>query len=247
MIFNVTGGGGTGLNFKVVGGTVQPANPKENTVWVYTDTPVSDWAFSSAGCGNPREGTVLFVTGEESTAQFNALKKNTIRLCPASARQYRSGVWVDVEAFVFQNGDRVRISEGLAYDILNGTALTDYSGGWTGTGDAEVSTSPMTTGYVSVSTDGTTSGRVVMDTPISAFGKYKTLSFTANSSQVARFQIYSAGGEVAASQFLAGGTSPVSSTIDISGLSKTETYTCGLSISGSGSAASARVSKIRLE
>ena len=126
-------------------------------------------------------------------------------------------------------------------------ALTDYSGGWTGTGDAEVSTSPMTTGYVSVSTDGTTSGRVVMDTPISAFGKYKTLSFTANSSQVARFQIYSAGGEVAATKSFAGGTSPVSLTIDISGLSKTETYTCGLSISGTGSAASARVSKIRLE
>ena len=31
------------------------------------------------------------------------------------------------------------------------------------------------------------------------------------------------------------------------GLRKTETYTCGLSISGTGSAASARVSKIRLE
>lgn len=39
--------GGASLNFAVVGGTTQPSNPKENTVWVNTATDIIDWAFAS--------------------------------------------------------------------------------------------------------------------------------------------------------------------------------------------------------
>lgn len=39
-------GSGEGLNFKVVGGTTQPASPKENTIWVNTDTEITSWDFS---------------------------------------------------------------------------------------------------------------------------------------------------------------------------------------------------------
>lgn len=45
MIFNMTGGG-AGLNFKVVGNP-QPASPKENTIWVNTDTPISGYHFGN--------------------------------------------------------------------------------------------------------------------------------------------------------------------------------------------------------
>ncbi len=47
MIFNMSGGGGTGLNFTVVGGTAAPSNPKENTIWVDTDTEITSWDFSA--------------------------------------------------------------------------------------------------------------------------------------------------------------------------------------------------------
>ena len=40
-------GGGTSLNFKVVGGTTAPSNPKENTIWVDTDTAIHTWDFSA--------------------------------------------------------------------------------------------------------------------------------------------------------------------------------------------------------
>ena len=39
--------GGAGLNFKVVGGTVAPANPKENTIWVNTPNRIAGWIFSN--------------------------------------------------------------------------------------------------------------------------------------------------------------------------------------------------------
>lgn len=40
-------GGGTSLNFKVVGGTSAPSNPKENTIWVNTSNKITAWAFSA--------------------------------------------------------------------------------------------------------------------------------------------------------------------------------------------------------
>ena len=46
MIFNMSGGGGTGLNFAVVGNP-QPTNPKNNTVWIDTDNEITEWTFSA--------------------------------------------------------------------------------------------------------------------------------------------------------------------------------------------------------
>lgn len=63
MIFNMMGGGGTagsgsgaGLNFKIVGGTTQPANPSENTIWVNTDADITGWMFSAK---NPFIGEIV--------------------------------------------------------------------------------------------------------------------------------------------------------------------------------------------
>lgn len=44
--FIIRRGGGAGLNFKVVGGTTQPTNPKENTIWINTDAEITSWAFA---------------------------------------------------------------------------------------------------------------------------------------------------------------------------------------------------------
>lgn len=39
---------GVELNFEVVGGTEEPSNPKENTIWVNTDTPITKYYFSNS-------------------------------------------------------------------------------------------------------------------------------------------------------------------------------------------------------
>ena len=41
------GGGPAGLNFEVVGGTTQPKNPKENTIWINTAQEITRWDFSA--------------------------------------------------------------------------------------------------------------------------------------------------------------------------------------------------------
>jgi hypothetical protein len=98
------GNGGTSLNFKVVGGTSEPTNPKENTVWVKTSTDITNWVFSADQPSEPSDGMVWIVIGVSSTRAFNALKKNAIYIYPISAKQYENGAWKDKPSDFYQNG-----------------------------------------------------------------------------------------------------------------------------------------------
>ena len=104
MIFNVSGGGGTALNFRVVGGTTAPTNPAENCIWVNTDTPITSWIFSATEPSPAEAGMVWISTGTSSQVEFNALKKNAIQVYPISAKQYIGGAWVDKTAKSYQGG-----------------------------------------------------------------------------------------------------------------------------------------------
>ena len=102
-----SGAGGASLNFKVVAGTTEPTNPKENMIWVKTSNKITGWYFSATQPENMAEGEVWFTTGESSEFAFNALKKNTLQVYPVSAKQYVSGAWVDKEAKSWQGGEWV--------------------------------------------------------------------------------------------------------------------------------------------
>lgn len=121
-------GGVSALNFKVVGGTSQPVNPKENTIWVNTDTGISGWVFSATEPKSPVEGTVWISTGTSSTVEFNALKKNGIQVYPISAKQYISGAWANVTAKSYHGG---AWKEWIQYIYNKGDQFTDITGGFT--------------------------------------------------------------------------------------------------------------------
>lgn len=135
MIFNLTGGGiagggsGAGLNFKVVGGTTEPTNPTENTIWVNTATEITSWLFSATEPETPAEGMVWFAVNTSACeAEFNALKKNGIQVYPSSANQYVNGAWVGVTAMSHQNGEWV---SWRLYVYKRGDQSTGITGGWT--------------------------------------------------------------------------------------------------------------------
>ena len=128
MIMNMVGGGGAGLNFKIVGGTVQPENPKENTILVDTDTTITGWSFSAAQPENPTEGMVWFVTGTSSAVEFNALKRNGIHVYPISAKQYVDGAWLDKTAKSYQGGAWTEWWNGVLFE--NADQYEDITGGW---------------------------------------------------------------------------------------------------------------------
>ncbi len=129
------GGGSAGLNFKIVGGTATPSNPKENDIWVNTDVKITDWVFSATQPASAT-GRVWISVGTSSTVEFNALKKNGIQVYPISAKQYVSGKWVDKTAKSYQNGAWRDWWDGYLYDY--GDKNETITGGWVGTGAAQI-------------------------------------------------------------------------------------------------------------
>ena len=126
MIHNMIGGG-AGLNFKVVSNP-QPAQPKENTIWVDTNAELTSWIFSAAQ-PKGQVGLLWIKTAAFSSAPFNALKKNSLIVYPLSARLYTGGAWKKVTAKSWQNGAWVEwIPENALY--YHGDECTPVSGGW---------------------------------------------------------------------------------------------------------------------
>lgn len=131
--FKHGGGGGSAssvLNFKIVGGTTQPASAANNTIWVNTSANISEWVLSPVAPESPTAGMVWITIGSASGVAFNALKKNGIVIYPIAAKQYIGGVWAVKEAKSYQNGAWADwIPDGAIYYI--GNLMQDITGGWT--------------------------------------------------------------------------------------------------------------------
>lgn len=125
-------GGGSGvLNFKIVCGTSEPSNPKENMIWVITDTPIASYIFSRTEPLQPVDGMVWISIGTSSPFAFNALKKNGIVLYPVAAYQYVSGNWEYVAAEIWQDGEwKNLLADTVFYE--NGVFNTEVFGEPTG-------------------------------------------------------------------------------------------------------------------
>lgn len=108
-------GGGTSLNFNIVGNP-QPETAKENTIWIDTDD-ATNWMFSATQPETAEDGMVWISTGNSSPVAFNALKKNGIIVYPISAKQYVSGAWVDKTAKSYQGGKWV---DWITYALRSG-------------------------------------------------------------------------------------------------------------------------------
>lgn len=102
--------GGGNLNFKIAGNP-QPADPKENTIWLNTDVPITAWHFQAEQPDNLDDGDVWFLTGASSLVAFNALKRNGIVLYPISAKQFVSGELMPVDAKMYRNGVWMELEE----------------------------------------------------------------------------------------------------------------------------------------
>lgn len=149
MIFNVTGGGGAALNFKVLAypdeATLLAAIPAENTIGIITTTPITSWIFSAEEPSPATAGEVWFSVGIASKVAFSATKKNPVMVYPLSAKQYISGVWADVTAKSYQSGNWEPWWTGLLYK--NGDEQASVTGGWQArglkiTGSANSATAP---------------------------------------------------------------------------------------------------------
>ena len=120
------------LNFIVVPNP-KPENPSENTIWVDTDQ-VTGWYFGSARPEAAQEGALWFPAAVAGAGEFNALKKNTLTVCPLAAHQMTGGAWVrktaqiykggwvDFDRYLYQQGDLChRLTGGYVRHLITGT------------------------------------------------------------------------------------------------------------------------------
>lgn len=121
-------GGGSSLNFKVVGNP-QPANAKENTIWINTDDKITGWDFTLVEPSAPTEGMIWVCTNFYSITPFNALKKNSLMVYPVLAKQYLGGLWLVKEAMIYQGGTWKAWWDGTLYD--SGKQYEAFTGGIT--------------------------------------------------------------------------------------------------------------------
>ena len=135
MIFNLVGGGGANLNFQVVGGTTEPTNPKENTIWINTSEEIQKFVFSPATPIDTVEGLAWIKTGTSGEIVVNALKQDAIMLYLNACKQYRVDNYVGRIASIYQNGEWKQFSTDWdKYYFKNGDQCTDITGGWTSDG-----------------------------------------------------------------------------------------------------------------
>lgn len=184
MIFNMSGGGGAagagsgvGLNFKIIGGTAQPSNPAENTIWVNTENEITGWGVSSKEPENPIEGYVWIQTSDGGAVTFNALKKNRIQVYPSFVKQYISGLWVSRDALVYMNDDWCGLE---VYLFNNGDQNTSVTGGWSKDAENGFTISPYV-GNTRGSQDITETMNI---TWTSASSSYNAAAFYATTNQI---------------------------------------------------------------
>ena len=115
---------GVELNFEVVGGTTAPSNPKENMIWVNTSTKITSYIFSATQ-PTGSAGMVWISVGTSSSVAFNALRKNSVKVYPLSAKQYISDAWVNMDAQIYQSGVWVVFSTAKYYIFRSGEGAVE--------------------------------------------------------------------------------------------------------------------------
>lgn len=123
MIFNMTGGG-VSVACEIVGGLSAPTNPKGNTIWIKTDTPVLTTHIQPTvptGDANTVLGTVWIQDNASTWLTPNFAITNSpkvrMRCFPGKTYQHNGSKWVKKDAYIRQSGKWTQISSEFSAEI----------------------------------------------------------------------------------------------------------------------------------
>ena len=119
--------GGGGLSLTVVGGTTQPSSPTENTIWVNTSTSIASWCVQNTEPSSPSAGMVWITLKPSISNVINLSDSGTFLAGFGIARQYISGEWVIMDAYLF-DGNTWQELQSYLYNL--GDTCVDFCGGW---------------------------------------------------------------------------------------------------------------------
>lgn len=92
------------LDFMVVDGLTEPANPKEKMIWIATDEEITSWTFSATEPA-AQQGLAWFQIGQSSSVAFSVTKDNPIMVYPIKAYQYINNAWIEKTTKIYLNSE----------------------------------------------------------------------------------------------------------------------------------------------
>lgn len=95
------------LNFIIVDGLTEPANPKEKMIWIATDEEITSWTFSATEPA-AQQGLVWFLIGQSSSVAFSITKDNPIMVYLVKVQQYINDSWVEKTTKIYLNNEWIQ-------------------------------------------------------------------------------------------------------------------------------------------
>ena len=130
---SIKGGGGGSAAIDVVGGTTQPENASENTIWVNTDVPIGTWYALFNEPQSPVEGDVWLKLASSSFQIELTPEQFIVEI--STIVQYIGGVWAQKTAQIYYGSAwaEANLNERVLLDAtgwrsgLSFRSCTDYS------------------------------------------------------------------------------------------------------------------------
>lgn len=101
-----------GCNYRVVGDSTAPVNPRENTIWINTDMAIGEHQFGHEQPTTRVDGDELqigdlwFETDvNKAQVSFNAIKRNELLVYPYKAYQWNGSEWKSKNAQLYVNNE----------------------------------------------------------------------------------------------------------------------------------------------
>lgn len=120
---NAHGGGGA-LNLKVVGGTTQPTNPRENTIWINTSVAITGYVLSPTQPETGTEGLVWLRTAEKGI-EINVDRKGRLLIHLNACTMYTSEGWQIALGYAYVSDKWKTINTYIAL-IKGGTMIAEF-------------------------------------------------------------------------------------------------------------------------
>jgi len=121
-------GGGGGLKVKVVGGTTQPSNPKEGTIWVKTSSDIGNVYFTNASPESPALNDIWICVNESWISRYIPISEKPYTQLPVGfCCQWNGSYWNGRESKVYMNSEWCALTLVLAHKNLGIGSSADWS------------------------------------------------------------------------------------------------------------------------
>ena len=98
----------------IIGGTSQPSNPINNTIWINTSSNITSWVIDTDEPSSPSEGMVWIMHWKSTDKILTVNRALNINI--GGAKQYISGAWVIVGGAVYINNTWINLRTYLYHE-----------------------------------------------------------------------------------------------------------------------------------